>query len=85
MNKEYGILWTDGIYLKEIPKKRKPYNTRYDKLQKLAESKGLSFERLDCDIIDGHKYSVRSNSMEGLFRTLDEVESYILFNEEEYK
>ena len=44
-----GILWTDGIYLKEIPKKKKPQkNSRFNKLQRLAESKGLIFERLDC-------------------------------------
>ena len=85
MDKKYGILWTDGIYLKEIPKKRKPYNTRYNKLQKLAEDKGLSLEKLECDIIDGHRYSVKSESMEGLFRTLDEVESYLLFDVEEGK
>ena len=82
MNKEYGILWTDGIYLKEIPKNRKPYNTKFNKFQKLAASKGLCLERLECNIIDGHKYSVQSDSMEALFRTLDEVGSYIILLEE---
>ena len=77
------ILWTDGIYLKEIPKERKPQkNSRFKKLVILAESKGLSLEKLECGIIDGCKYSVWCNSNgEALCRTLDEVESAIA-NEE---
>ena len=77
-----GILWTDGIYLKEIPKKKKPQkNSRFNKLQRLAESKGLIFERLDC-YYDGLKYEVEAmepdNQGTACCKTLNEVESVIL-------
>ena len=82
MTKEYGILWTDGIYLKEILKKRKPQiNSRFKKLEKLAESKGLYFEKLDI-YYDGLKYEVCAkepdNQGTACCKNFNDVDSIIL-------
>ena len=77
-----GILWTDGIYLKEMPKNKKPQkNSRFSKLEKLAKSKGLHLEKLDS-YYDGLKYEVCAIEPDSqgtaCCKTLNEVESVIL-------
>ena len=77
-----GILWDDGIYLKEIPKKKKAQkNSRFSKLKKLAESKGLYLEKQDA-YYDGLKYEVCAKELDNqgtaCCKTLNEVESIIL-------